>query len=337
MKVLVVGAGFSGATVARILAEHGVQVDVIDQRDHMGGNAYDYVNTHNITVHKYGVHIFHTNNERVFDWLSMFTEWNTYLHRVKAMLSNGKLVTFPPNKETLEQVPNIIDTFYKPYTEKMWGVPFSTVSRSVINRVKVRDDNSDLYFPNHKIQAMPKHGYARLFERILDHANIKVTLCTPFDRDFEKDYDHVFASMPIDQYYSSRFGKLPYRSIEFCTVDLPLPQVFPVGVVNFTHTGPETRVIEWKNFPMHGENDCVTTLTYEIPKAASDWSECYYPVDNAETKELYKQYSSIPNDRVTFIGRCGCYVYIDMDQAVNQGLSTAVNFLRNNNVEPRLL
>lgn len=328
MKVLVVGAGFTGATIARILAENGVQVDIIDQRDHIGGNAYDCVNEHGITVHKYGAHIFHTNNQRVFDWLSQFIPWVPYEHRVKAMLSTGELVTFPPNNETLERVPDIIGTLYKPYTEKMWGVPFDSVAKSVIDRVKVRLDNGDLYFPNHKIQAIPKYGYTNLFECILDHTNIRVTLNTEFDLSFERDYDHVFASMPIDQYYYCKFGKLPYRSIEFRTVDLPCPRVFPVSVVNFTHTGPETRVIEWKNFPAHGVNDSVTTLTYEIPKQATTWAECYYPVNNEETALMYKQYSEIPNNKVTFVGRCGKYVYIDMDQAVNQGISAAINFLR---------
>lgn len=328
MKVLVVGAGFTGTTIARILAEGGILVDVIDQRDHISGNAFDYVNEHGITVHKYGAHIFHTNNERVFDWLSQFTTWVHFKHRVKAMLSTGELVTFPPNNETLTKVTDIIGTFYKPYTEKMWGVSFDTVAKDVIDRVKVRLDDGDLYFPNHKIQAVPEHGYVKLFENMLDHENINITLNTPFDLSFEKDYDHVFASMPIDQYYDAKFGKLPYRSIEFHTVHLPCSRVFPVSVVNFTHTGPETRVIEWKNFPVHGVNDCTTTLTYEIPKAATDWSECYYPVNNKETDLIYKQYSKIPNNRVTFVGRCGKYVYIDMDQAVSQGMSAAINFLK---------
>jgi UDP-galactopyranose mutase len=328
MKVLVVGAGFSGVTVARILAENNIQVDVIDQRDHVGGNAFDYVNEHGITVHKYGAHVFHTNNERVFNWLGQFTTWVQFEHRVKAMLSTGELVTFPPNRETLAKVPDIIGTFYKPYTEKMWGVPFETVSKGVVDRVKVRDDDSESYFHRHKIHAVPEYGYVRLFERMLDHENIKVNLNTPFDISFEQEYDHVFASMPIDQYYNCKFGKLPYRSLDFHTVHLPFPRVFPVSVVNFTHTGPETRVIEWKNFPVHGVNDHVTTLTYETPRDAQDWSECYYPVDNEATRNLYKQYSLIENEKVTFIGRCGKYVYIDMDQAVNQGISVATNFLR---------
>ena len=174
-SILVVGAGFSGAVIARELAESGRHVVVIDKRDHVAGNAYDFTNEIGIRIHKYGPHLFHTSNDKVVEWLSKFTEWRPYQHKVKALLSDGRLVTLPVNKETTEIVgkENVLDIFFRPYTRKMWGIELEQIDRDIINRVPIRDDMNELYFPNDTFQALPAQGYTRTVEKILDHPNIE--------------------------------------------------------------------------------------------------------------------------------------------------------------------
>jgi UDP-galactopyranose mutase len=330
-KILIVGAGFSGAVIAHELAKAGYFVDVIDERDHIAGNAYDYENEHGIRVHKYGPHIFHTNNKRVFDWVTQFSDWTEYKHKVKAQLSNGDFVTLPVNKETKLKVgeDNIIDIFYRPYTKKMWDKDIEELDPNILKRVPIRDDDNEYYFPDTIYNFMPTYGYTEVFNEILKHENIKVTLNTEFKKDMEQDYIHVFNSMAIDSYYDYQFGHLPYRSLKFHHVSLPMAKILPKSVVNFTHNGPYTRITEWKQFPNHGISDKWTSLTYEEP---CDYSENgfqrFYPVKdiNGENRNLYTKYKAIPNDKVTFIGRCGMYVYIDMDQAINSALAVVEKF-----------
>lgn len=331
-RILIVGAGMCGSVIARELAEAGHDIQMIDKRNHIAGNCYDYIDLHGITIHKYGPHIFHTNNKKVVDWLSRFTEWNEYQHKVKAILSDGRYVTLPVNKETTEIVgqENILDTFFRPYTKKMWGKELEELNPDIINRVPVRTDMNDLYFPNDQFQFMPKEGYTKMFERMLDHPNIKVQLNTEFHKEFEAGYDHIFNSMPIDQYFDFVYGELPYRSIKFHTVSLPSPRMQPVPCVNFTHDGPYTRMTEWKCFPGHGKNDTMTTLTYEEPcDYRENNMERYYPVKDIDGHniETYKKYKALKQDNVTFIGRTGMYIYIDMDQACSSALGIARKFL----------
>ena len=329
MKILVVGAGFAGATVAYELAKDGHDVVVIDERGHIGGNAYDYTNEHGIRIHRYGPHIFHTSNKKVYDWVTQFGDWVEYKHKVKAQLADGQYVTLPVNRHTKEIVgeDNIIDTFYRPYTKKMWGKELEELDPSITKRIPIRDDDNQLYFPNAKYQVMPKHGYTEIFNEIL--SEIPVHLNCSFKKEMEDDFDHVFNSMPIDVYYDYRFGELPYRSLKFYNIDLPMVRSLPTTVVNFTNDSPYTRITEWKNFPEHGSNDKLTTLTYEEPCDYRDnYYERYYPVKdiNGENQRIYKTYKDIENPTVTFIGRCGMYVYIDMDQAVNSSLATVTRF-----------
>ena len=331
MSFLVVGAGFAGAVIAHELANDGHQVTVIDERDHIGGNAYDYTNEHGIRIHKYGPHIFHTSNEKVYDWITQFGEWVEYKHKVKAQLSNGEYVTLPVNKLTKEIVgeENILDIFYRPYTKKMWDKEIEELDPNILKRVAVRDDDNEYYFPKDIYQIMPKDGYTKVFEKILDHQNIVVKLNTPFHKDMESDYQHVFNSMPIDVYYDYRFGELPYRSLKFHNVNLPMVRALPASVVNFTNNSPYTRIAEWKNFPEHGSNDKWTTLTYEEPCDYIDNDyQRYYPVKDIDgiNQTIYKTYKEIENTKVTFIGRCGMYVYIDMHQAVMSSLAIVKRF-----------
>jgi len=332
-SILIVGAGFSGAVIARELAEAGHKCTIIDKRYHIGGNAYDY-ECSGIRIHKYGPHLFHTNNKEVVDWLSQFTEWVDYQHKVKAQLSDGRYVTLPVNKETKEIVgeDNILDTFFRPYTLKMWGKTLDELDPSIINRIPTRDDDNELYFPNDKYQMMPKDGYTKIFENIFKHKNIKVFTGTRFTKSMEKKYDHVFNSMPIDQYFNNKHGELPYRSIKFHKVLLPMAKVLPTATVNFTHDDPYTRVTEWKNIPNHGESATQTILTYEEPCDYKDNNkERYYPVKDVDgvNRETYKKYKEmVDTDRMTFIGRCGMYVYVDMHQAISSALATSKRYLK---------
>lgn len=335
-NILVVGAGFSGAVIARELAEAGHKVWVFESRDHVAGNAFDYVNEHGIRVHKYGPHLFHTNNKTVFEWLSRFTEWVPYKHRVKAQLADGTYVTLPVNKETKEIVgeENVLDVFFRPYTKKMWGVELDKLNPEIINRVPIRDDMNEFYFPDDEYQYMPKDGYTQLVKNILDHPNIYLKLKTLYDPGFEKEVgiiDHTFNSMPIDQYFGFKHGHLPYRSIRFETVSLPIPRALPTATVNFTHDGPKTRVTEWKNIPLHGDNKYYTTLTFEEPCDYKDNNmERYYPVKDKDGKnrQLYELYKAEQPENMTFIGRCGLYAYLDMHQAINSALRTAKEYLK---------
>jgi UDP-galactopyranose mutase len=333
MRILIVGAGFSGAVIARECAAAGHLVKVIDKRDHIGGNAYDYIDSNGIRIHKYGPHLFHTNNEKVVQWLSQFTEWQPYQHKVKAQLNDGTYVTLPVNKETKEIVgeDNVLDIFFRPYTKKMWGKSLDELDPSIINRVPIRDDDNELYFPNDEYQIMPKKGYTEIFHNIFNHSNIEVELNVEFDKSMEEEYDYVFNSMPIDMYFDYDYGELPYRSIKFHNVTLQQPRVLPTATVNFTHDGPYTRVTEWKNIPCHGSNDYTTVLTYEQPCDYKDNDyERYYPVKDLEgtNRETYKKYKDrVDEDKMTFIGRCGMYVYVDMHQAISSALATARRFL----------
>jgi len=332
MQYLVVGAGFSGAVVARELAEAGHIVKVIEVRDHVGGNAYDYTNEHGIRVHKYGPHLFHTNNKIVYEYLGNFTQWVPYQHKVKALLDDGRYATLPVNRITKDMVgeENVIDIFFRPYSKKMWGMGLEELNPEILNRVPVRDDDNELYFPSDLYQAMPKDGYTAMVENILRHQNIEVCLGTPYNKEENVLYDHVFNSMPIDQYFDFKHGYLPYRSMRFETLTLPLPVALPSTTLNFTHDGPQTRVTEWKHIPCHGDNKYFTTLTFETPCCYTENNfERYYPVKDADGKNraVYKKYKEEKSGNVTFIGRCGLYAYLDMHQAVNSALAIVREFL----------
>ena len=333
MKYLIVGAGFSGAVIARELAEAGHNVRVIEKRNHVAGNAYDYTNEHGIRVHEYGPHLFHTNNKEVYDYLGKFTEWVPYHHKVKALLEDGRYATLPVNRETKAMVgeENVLDIFFRPYTKKMWGMELDELNPDIINRVPIRDDDNDLYFPNDAYQAMPKDGYTAMVQSMLAHANIQVMLETSYDKEDNWMYDRVFNSMPIDQYFDFKHGNLPYRSIRFETVTVPIPRALPSATLNFTHDGPQTRVTEWKNIPCHGDNKYSTTLTFETPCDYADNNfERYYPVKDADgvNRALYQKYKNEQPGNVTFIGRCGLYAYLDMDMAVNSALAAVRRFLK---------
>lgn len=366
--VLVVGAGFAGSVVARELADSGdYSVTIIDQRDHVAGNAYDPVHPKTGSrYHKYGPHIFHTNSKQVVDYLSRFTEWLPYRHRVCAILPGGQSAPMPINRETvnaqygltleseedvrsfLEGVrvdipspqnaeeylhslygPELTELYFSRYTRKMWSLDLSELPISVVARLRVPYGNDPYYFDD-KYQIMPAQGYVSLIESMLDHADIKVELGTSFDRRLEDGYEHVFNSMPIDEYYDNCFGPLPYRSIIF-EHHFDQPFDFDVPTVNFTDTGQYTRKTSWALYPGCGGKPG-EHVTYETPCSYEDNDlERYYPIKTVDgwPQKRFKQYEELArgNEKVTFIGRCGQYMYYDMHQVVANSLSIVRSFL----------
>lgn len=358
--VLVVGAGFAGAVLAERLARgSGKRVLVIDRRDHIAGNAYDHHDAAGILVHRYGPHIFHTNSKDVFDYLSRFTAWRAYEHRVLAKIGGdaGALLPVPINRTTLERfagttlesesdaaaflasraetVPAIrtsedvvvsavgrelYEAFFQGYTRKQWGLDPSELDPSVTARVPTRTSRDDRYFLD-TYQAMPARGYTAMFEAILDHPLISVELGVDYDTiKHEIDVEHTIYTGPIDAFFDHRFGPLPYRCLAFRHETLDMRRFQPVGVVNYPSTEvPYTRITEYKH--LTGQVHPKTSISYEYSSATGD---PYYPVPQAANQALYKQYEAMARARpdVTFVGRLATYRYYNMDQVVGQALAT---------------
>ena len=351
---LVVGAGFSGAVVASQMARNfGQRVMLIDRRSHVGGNAYDHYDKAGILVHKYGPHIFHTNSKDVFDYLSLFTKWRTYQHKVLASV-DGKLVPIPINLDTvnalhglnlevsqleeyLESIaekPQAIRTsedvvvskvgrdlyekMFRGYTRKQWGLDPSELDASVTARIPVRFNRDDRYFSD-TYQAMPRHGFTRMFENMLDHPNITIVLNTDY-RDVIKSvrYRELVYTGPVDEYFDYRFGKLPYRSLQFRHETLDAEKVQPVAVINYPNEHEHTRVTEFKH--LTGQTHAKTSVVYEYPCAEGD---PYYPIPRPENAAIYKRYEALAaaTANVHFAGRLATYKYYNMDQVVAQALT----------------
>jgi UDP-galactopyranose mutase len=354
---LIVGAGFAGSVLAeRLASQHGASVLLIDRRSHVGGNAYDEPNEAGILYHKYGPHIFHTNSQQVVDYLSQFTEWRPYEHKVLAFV-RGQLVPIPINRTTLnllfdanletdeqaadylasraEPVENIetsedvvinavgrelYELFFRGYTRKQWGLDPSELDKQVTSRIPTRTNTDDRYFSD-TFQAMPLHGYTAMFEKMLDHPLIEIRTGADF-RDIrdEVDADHIIYTGPIDEYFDFRFGKLPYRSLKFDHQTIEREQFQDVAVVNYPcEEVPFTRISEYKH--LTGQQSSVTTVTYEYPSAEGD---PYYPIPRPENQELFKRYEALADatEGVTFVGRLATYRYYNMDQIVGQALAT---------------
>jgi UDP-galactopyranose mutase len=353
---LIVGAGFAGSVLAeRLAAGLNKRVLVVDRRPHIAGNAYDYHDEAGILIHRYGPHIFHTNSQRIVDYLSRFTKWRPYEHRVLAEV-DGQQVPIPINMTTLnrlydlelkteeqaaaflasraERVEDIrtsedvvinqigrelYEKFFRGYTRKQWGLDPSQLDKMVTSRVPTRTNEDDRYFGD-TFQQMPLHGYTRMFEKMLDHPNIKVMTNTDYReiRD-EVQYEHLVYCGPIDEYFDYRFGKLPYRSLQFEHKSLDQEQFQAVGVVNYpSEDVPYTRISEYKH--LTGQIHPKTSVTYEYP---ADEGDPYYPIPRPENAELYKRYQQLADKTpgVTFLGRLGTYKYYNMDQVVGQALA----------------
>ncbi len=354
--VVIAGAGFAGSVMAERLAEaSGKRVLVVDKRPHVAGNAYDHLDEAGILVHRYGPHIFHTNSEQVVSYLSRFTEWRPYEHRVLAVVGD-KRVPMPINRTTLNMLygaglttdaeaeaflaaraepvakiqtsrdvvvnavgRELYETFFQGYTRKQWGLDPSELDKSVTARVPTRTNADDRYFTD-TFQAMPKEGYTRMFERMLDHPLIDLALGTDFADLKASDLAPLTVyTGPIDGFFGHRFGALPYRSLEFRNVTLDQRRFQEVATVNFpAEDVPYTRITEYKH--LTGQVHPRTSITYEIPQAEGD---PYYPIPRPENQALFRRYEALAAQRpdVLFLGRLGSYRYYNMDQVVGQALA----------------
>ncbi|MDX6578349.1 MAG: UDP-galactopyranose mutase [Blastocatellia bacterium] len=355
LDYLIVGAGFAGSVLAERLANgSNKKVLLCDRRPHIGGNAYDHYNEAGILIHKYGPHIFHTNSREVFEYLSRFTEWRPYQHRVRASV-DGQIVPIPINLDTInslyglsltsfeveeffnkvaepvEQVltsedvvvskvgRELYEKFFRNYTRKQWGLDPSELDASVTSRVPTRTNRDDRYFTD-TYQAMPLHGYTRMFVKMLDHPNIKIMLNCDY-REIETDlpFREMIYTGPVDSYFDYCYGKLPYRSLEFKheTHDTAVYQSAPV--VNYPNEQLYTRVTEFKY--LTGQEHAKTSIVYEFPQAHGD---AYYPVPRKENADLYAKYKALADatPKVHFVGRLATYKYYNMDQIVAQALTT---------------
>jgi UDP-galactopyranose mutase len=353
---LVVGAGFSGAVLAeRLASQVGAKVLVVDRRDHVGGNAYDYRDGAGLLVHRYGPHIFHTNSEHIFSYLSQFTEWRPYEHRVLARV-RGQLVPIPINRTTVNRLfglqlrtdeevadfyarraePNgvprtseevvvgavgreLYELFFQGYTRKQWALDPSQLDASVTARIPTRTNVDDRYFTD-RFQAMPLHGYTALFERMLDHPLITVRTGVDLAEVDPRLYRQMVYTGPVDAFFGHRFGRLPYRSLEFQFETLDIERFQAVGTVNEPEESvPYTRTTEFKH--LTGQAGRQTTIVREFPRAEGD---PYYPIPRPENAALYARYEALARQTpdVWFVGRLATYKYYNMDQCVGQALAT---------------
>jgi UDP-galactopyranose mutase len=351
---LIVGAGFAGSVLAERLARVAdKKVLLLDVRNHIGGNAYDYHDDAGVLIHKYGPHIFHTNSREVFEYLSQFTQWRPYQHRVRASV-DGQLLPIPINLDTINQVygltltafqvddflasiaeprddirtsedvvvskvgRELYEKFFRGYTRKQWGLDPSELDASVTARVPTRTNRDDRYFTD-TYQAMPLHGYTRMFEQMVDHPNIKILLNTDYREVADLiPYRQMIYTGPVDTFFEYRYGKLPYRSLEFHfeTHDTPVYQ--PHAVINYPNEYAYTRVTEFKY--LTGQEHRRTTIVYEVPQAEGD---PYYPVPRPQNAAIYEQYKALADatPNVQFVGRLATYKYYNMDQVVAQALT----------------
>jgi UDP-galactopyranose mutase len=351
--ILVVGAGFAGSVIAERFASNGKSVLVIDKRPHIGGNAFDELDSSGVLVHRYGPHIFHTNARHVEEYLSRFTEWRKYEHRVLSSV-DGKLYPVPINLQTINQLydlsldetgvaeflenirekrdpirnsedvvlnnvgRDLCDKFFRNYTRKQWGLDLSELSPAVAGRIPVRTNSDDRYFTD-KFQSMPADGYTKMFERLLGHPNIRVELSTEFESVRHRvSAEKIFYSGPIDAYFDFRYGKLPYRSLSFRHQHLPREERYQrVGTVNYPNDYEYTRITEFKH--LTGQIHTGTSIVREFPEAYGD---PYYPVPTAENQALYQSYRKLADAEPTtfFVGRLAEYRYYNMDQVVAAAL-----------------
>lgn len=351
---LIVGAGFAGSVLAERLARGlNRKVLVVDRRQHIAGNAYDCFDASGILIHRYGPHIFHTNSSDVFSYLSRFTEWRQFQHWVKASV-DGQLLPIPINLDTINQLygtsygaggmreylesvaekrdpvktsedvvlngmgQELYEKFFRGYTRKQWGLDPSELDAQVTARVPVRYNRDHRYFTD-SYQAMPARGYTHLFENLLDHPNIKVMLNTDYReiRDMIPHSQLIFTG-PVDEFFDHRFGKLPYRSLEFKHETIHQPVFQSAPVINYPNDYDYTRITEFKY--LTGQQHPSTSIVFEFPKADGD---PYYPIPRPANAALYRQYQTLAESTpdVHFVGRLATYKYYNMDQVVAQALT----------------
>lgn len=358
---LIVGCGLAGMTSARILAEKGKKICIIDKKNHIGGNIYDYYNEDNILIHKYGPHIFHTNNKEVYEFLNRFTQWIEYQHKVLSYVL-GNLVPMPINLDTINKVygtnydsftikeffekvkqgdisinnskdvivsqigEDLYKLFFEGYTKKQWDMYPYELGKEVTSRIPIRTNREDRYFTD-KYQGVPKCGYTNLSRNMIDHKNIKVMLNTSYEEiKDELSYTKIIFTGCIDEFYKEKYGNLPYRSINFVSETYDKEFYQPVGVVNYPNDYDYTRITEYKY--LTGQKHLKTTIMKEFSCSNGD---PYYPIPKKENKELYAKYKeeNKKNSNVIFLGRLGTYSYMNMDKVIEQAMNFAISETQN--------
>ncbi|BBE32103.1 UDP-galactopyranose mutase [Tepiditoga spiralis] len=363
--ILIVGAGLAGATSARIFAEKGKKVLVVEQHKHVAGHCHDYKNEHGITVHTYGPHIFHTTNKKVWDFLNKFTDFNFYQHKVLSY-ANGDLIPFPINRDTLCKVYGIeiganevreflnkevekskynnppknfkdavvsqvgerlYEMFFKNYTIKQWERDPEELSAEIAKRIPVRENRDDRYFAD-KYQGIPLHGYTKMVENILDHENIAVLTGEDYFniKDMFKPELTVYTG-ELDKFFDYKYGKLEYRSLDLKFKTLDQKEYQPVATVNYPNDYDWTRITEFKHFL--NEKSDKTTVCFEYPKSEG---EPYYIVmteENMNKKDKYmEQVNKLEKTgKYLFIGRLAEYKYYNMDQVINAAFEKVEKYL----------
>lgn len=360
MSILVVGAGISGATVANILSKKN-KVVVIDSSDHIAGNCYDYRDENGIMIHKYGSHIFHTSNKDVWDFLSQFTSFNTYMHKViglvdgnevpipfnfntiwkvfpktmaesieKKLLSNYKYDTKIPIMEFMTQddpelrflAEYIYENVFLHYTEKQWGYSPDNIDGAVTARVPVYLSRDDRYFQD-RFQGIPLEGYTKMIRRMLDQPNIEVKLNTPFTKEMVNDFDRVFYTGSIDELMDYENGPLPYRSVHFKMETYECEHYLPNSVINYPNNYDFTRIHEYKYYLNDKSVKTVIAKEYSEDFVIGK-NERFYPIPKDENIGLYNKYLDAAKKKypnMIFLGRLGDYKYYDMDKAVLKALN----------------
>jgi UDP-galactopyranose mutase len=358
--VLIIGCGISGATIARNLADSqkAKNIVIIDKRSFVGGNCYDYKNN-NVLVQKYGAHIFHTDEKRVWSFVRRFSRFNEYMHRVVALI-DGKLVSIPFNLESLYTLfPGsaaenfqkkllsrfkygakisildfmrtkdvdlkflanyIYENVFLQYTKKQWGTAPDTLDPSVLSRVPVFISFDNRYFQD-KFQGMPLNGYTRMIEAMLDHKNIKVRLNTNYTKLHGK-FDKIFATCPIDEYFDFEFGMLPYRSVCFEFEKYKTEWYQKNSVINYPNNYDFTRTIEFKHFYPY-QKFGQTVIAKEYPQEFTfGLNEAIYPIRNSESETIYEKYlKRAAEAKITFFGRLGDFRYYNMDTAIERAIN----------------
>ena len=365
MHILLVGAGLSGAVIGRTLAEAGHQITIVEARDHVAGNCHTVRDAETgVMVHVYGPHIFHTDDEEVWNYVNKFETFMPYKNRVKTT-SKGQVFSLPVNLHTINQFydktlrpdearafieeqadtsitdpqtfeeqalrfvgPDLYEAFFKGYTIKQWGMSPQDLPASILKRLPVRFNYDDNYF-FHRFQGMPENGYTAMVERILDHPAITVHLNTTFTRDQVGDYDHVYYSGPLDGFFNYELGRLGYRTLDFERFTYE-GDYQGCAVMNYGEESvPFTRITEHKHFsPWESHEGSV--LYREFSRLAEPGDIPYYPIRQVKEKALLAEYIELAEKTsgVTFVGRLGTYRYLDMDVTIREALNTADAFLK---------